>query len=244
MLSSAAETYLGDDTLKSLLEEIGSSLSVYEVKAVILGAINNVDYIPPAKIIEAIAVNLEEQTPVSFKDQDQATLFYGQIFSCWNSMNAMEVAPMIFSPLPNVITVEAITKTIEERCKELTCFLTFLNAGVYLENFSDEKSIDAYCALHDLESELLDFLDFQDGRSDDENNLIEESVAHLHQLQDQWERCFPILKEELRLLRMKQMSFSARRQSAYSSFSLKQSSKNSPCECGSGKKFKRCCGLE
>ena len=239
MLNPMAETYLGDNTLKSLLEEIGSSFSVFEVKAIILGAINNVGYVPPAKVIESIVGNPQEEEAISFKDQDQAMRFYGQIFACWNSMNEMKEAPIIFSPIPKDASGEVLLGVIEARCDELTSFLTFLDAAEYLEDFTDEKAIDAFCELGDHEAGLYELLE---RATEEQEKFHDEALSFLSELQGLWEYAFPLIKKQLAFIRMQSMA-SSPRQSMNVGLDLNQPSKNSPCSCGSGKKFKRCCGL-
>ncbi len=241
MLSPSAETYLGDDTLRSLLEEIEAPISVFEVKAIILGAINNVALIPPSGVIEAIVGNpKEDEDAIEFKDQDQAMRFYGQIFSCWNSMNDMKSAPIIFSPIPRDPTFETVVVALKARCEELSAFLTFLDAAEYLEDFTSEEALDAFSELSDYESKLHEFIDSDFYKSE---NFQSDALAHLNELTTLWDYVFPILKKQLAHIRVQNMSPSIKQSSAMN-FDFNKPSRNSPCTCGSGKKFKRCCGRD
>jgi dsDNA-binding SOS-regulon protein len=242
MYNPAAETYLGDDSLKCLLKEIGTSLSVYEVKAMILGAINNVELVPPSQIIDAISkhsVN-ESQEEISYANKDQAMRFYGQLLSCWNSLCQSEGAPKIFSPMPKNIDRDELFRVVAAKYNELTAFLTFVDADEQMEDFIDKRALDAFSNILDLEGDLFDFIEYD---PEDFEKCREEVLTLVNNLHRTWEVGFPFIKKQLSLLRL-QKAETLKRQSHGSKLTLKVPSKNSPCQCGSGKKFKRCCGIE
>ncbi|MDH4468566.1 MAG: SEC-C metal-binding domain-containing protein [Bacteriovoracaceae bacterium] len=242
MLNPATDTYLGDDNLECLLKEVGTKLSLYEVKALVLGAIINVEFVPPSQILESISQNPVDETldEISFADKDQATRFYGQFLLCWNSLIDTEQTPNIFSPLPKDLKGDEIARVVEARCDELTCFLTLVDADEQIEDFTDEAALEALFDLQDLEVSLYEFLDYL---PEDFEKRKEEILGVLDELQRSWEYGFPLIKKQLAVLRL-QNNQKALLQSSPSKFELSRPSKNSSCDCGSGKKFKRCCGIE
>jgi len=227
--------YEGDDKFKKILKEVGCPSDLIFIKALIQGSLAATRPVMPSVIIDEIFAGKE----TIFDSKDQLNKFYSNLLGLWNQL-AVKVHKGIYtSPNPeknNLLHLELMAYILELQV-EITYFLR----GLYL-GFTDmsEMSPDGQAALKTLEEtdeflkEAVRLLKKKKSKAKDikETN---ENIINLHRVKnDCMQRIIKGL-EESRKLHLESLKTPVRREKI---------GRNAPCPCGSGKKYKNCCGLK
>jgi uncharacterized protein YecA (UPF0149 family) len=227
--------YEGDDKFKKILKEIKCPSDLNFIKALLQGSLAATQTVMPSVIINEIFAGKE----IDFKSKAQVHRFMSNFLGLWNQY-ASQVQEGIYTS-PNaekndLLQIELMTYIIQL----LTEILTFLR-GLYL-GFTDvnEMSPDGQVALMTLEEadvflkKAHRLLKKKKAKAKDIKETTE-NINNVHRVKnDCMQRIIKGL-EESRKLHLESLKIPVRREKI---------GRNDPCPCGSGKKYKNCCGLK
>lgn len=238
--------YKGDKHLENIIKKgTGCTVPIHEVRACILGNILAIDVVSFNDLFDKI---LRRNTPdeIVFKNQEQAQEFSMQIMSLWNSMlesqKRGEVPP--FKPLPdNLGDSLVLLEALECRSKELDLFLGALAGGS--TSVGDCPDEDATEVLEWLEKTCLTLKELiEDIQKESDDETCFEGKRTLEEIDYKWEKFFFKLEEGLRRARGEKISAMRLEAENPKPYVKRQKvGRNAPCPCGSGKKYKKCCGI-
>lgn len=228
MFSSIPLHYAGDEAFTALLKEVRCPTPLHEIKPFILGCLAASE-MPEVNTILTFLWHGEVHP---FDDVAQLKRLVGQLFALWNELAAWPDSPgALFDPASTLDSLPDIARHAALRHTQVTRFLQGLEAG---GTDPDRLPVKARSAVEMLYGALHFWSEFE--RLSREQpaasaGSITESAATLRNLDR-------IADEAIRLVVVEQRQSRLERTKT----GPKGPRRNDPCPCGSGKKYKRCCG--
>jgi len=227
--------YEGDDKFKKILKEIGCPSDLIFIKALMQGSLAATQPIMPSIVINEIFAGKE----TIFDSKDQLHKFYSNLLGLWNQYASHVHKGIYTSPNPekSKLSQNNLITYILDLQKEIKGFIRGLDLG-----YTDiaELSPDGQVALKTLGEadvflkEVIRLLKKEKAKTKDIKETTE-NIINLHRVKnDCMQRIIKGL-EESRKLYLESLKTPVRREKV---------GRNDPCPCGSGKKYKKCCGLK
>lgn len=238
--------YAGDEKLKDMLAEIKCSMDIYEIRAFILGSVLAVDFVPFDYLMEEMLL-FDSPNPAEFKSGEQADLFSREIIALWNEIanevNEKKVPQLTELPQEPKDPVTLLTG-LHIRKQEIDYLLASLCEGSrYDENYLDHETKNA---LHWLKHCSDIYGSCLDGELNPQD-WTELELAHAEYLlfafEKDWPEKYALLEAGLRRIRVEKIRETKERELPRATERAVKVGRNEICPCGSGKKFKKCCGV-
>ncbi|RPI77026.1 MAG: hypothetical protein EHM45_10710 [Desulfobacteraceae bacterium] len=235
--------YAGDAAMREQLLKVGSPRSLHEVYGLFYGLLAAPKLVMPSGYIPLILG--ENQIP--FESQEEAQQFMGGLMALWNDLVDCEKKGNFFLPDKDYpATLEGMRQRARDCSSLLAWFFTGLNMGAAGQCDAAEASPRASGVvigrlLQEVQSYESD-LQAEETASEERIVQIAKSLDTLEGALIQCVRDFSLGLKPLRMKVAREMQ-AMRNESAPQPARSFKVSRNQPCPCGSGKKYKRCCGL-
>ena len=234
--------YDGDAAMREQLRKAGSPRSLHEVYGLFYGLLAAPKLVMPSSYMPLLLG--ENQIP--FESQEEAQRFMGGLMSLWNVLVDCQETKVFRFPETNYpATLEGLKQRVLEDRRLLEWFFTGLNMGATDKRDIAEASPQAAGAVGNLLQEVQAYekdLLAEETASEERVAEIEKSLAAFEGVLIQCVHDFTIGLEPLRIKTAREMQ-AMRNGSACQQARSSKIGRNQPCPCGSGKKYKRCCGL-
>jgi len=233
--------YCGDAKMASLLKKYEVEFTLHQLYGLLYGAVSAPEIVQPSQVISII---FQEKDPV-FETKDDASSFFGNVMALWNvvvkstSGKATMVWPKIVFQQNDAGLKEyihAVTLLTEQ-------FIKGLDLGATQEEDFAGDIKDAFESLARTDLLLKEYLDLLEKDKSTNKKVIAESFEVVEKMENIIVDCIGRIAVGLKGSRMRKARETAKFvESAHQARSNKVE-RNAPCPCGSGKKFKKCCGL-
>src|SRR3989304_3234810 len=227
--------YCGDAKMASLLKKNKVEFTLHQLYGLLYGAVSAPEIVQPSQVISII---FQEKDPV-FETKDDASSFLWNVVVKSTSGKATMVWPKIVFQQNDAGLKEyihAITSLSEQ-------FIKGLDLGATQEEDFSGDIGDAFKSLARTDLLLKEYLDLLEKDKSANKKVIAESFEVVGKIEEIIVDCIGRIAVGLKDSRMRKARETARFvESAHQARSNKVE-RNAPCPCGSGKKFKKCCGL-
>lgn len=231
--------YMGDEQFQQYLAQFDKPvMPVYEIKTFLLGFIIAIERVDFGWMLDELLL-VGTKSEVKFKSEKEFQEFISHILGLWNSITEEIEAGKVpkLSPLPvNLDDPAMLFMGVTKRLNELDCFLGALGEGeTDMESCPDLKAKRVLAWLERHANFFESYLENIQKRKPTKRRLFEVKVV-LEEFDRQWPDKFKILEEGLKKIRLAKLK--------ESSMQVQEKvGRNDPCPCGSGMKFKKCCGV-
>jgi hypothetical protein len=236
--------YEGDDKFVKILKEIECPSDLIYIKALIQGSLAASYLVMPNVLINEIFVGNE----IIHNSQEQLSKFYSNFFSLWNQCSRQIYKWRYESPNPKrrEFSFSDLITYISDLRREIEGFLRGLElGGTNLSDMSRScqksfKSLVGACASLEV---FLPALKKENAETIELKKIIS-LVRKFHKAKNSCiQRVIMGLEKSRQINRKKRMRIPIR-ELVKKPIRREKVGRNDPCPCGSGKKYKKCCGLK
>ena len=233
--------YCGDVKMASLLKKYEVEFTLHQLYGLLYGAVSAPAVVQPSQVLSVI---FQEKDPV-FETKDEASSFLGNVMALWNvvagciSGGSPIAWPKIVFQQSDVGLKEyihAITSLAEQ-------FIKGLDLGATEEEDFAGEIGDAFESLAKTDLLLKEYLNLLEKDKSANKKVIAESFELVEKAEEIIVDCIGRIAVGLKGSRMRKARETARFVESAHQASSGKVERNAPCPCGSGKKFKKCCGL-
>ncbi len=232
--------YCGDTKMSGLLEKIDAKFSLTQIYGLFYGCLSAPELVIPSMYHPLVF----GEEGAEFETEEDAQTVIGGLMALWNALSRWTPASDDFF-LPN-IKYESTCGGLVNRLKDDHSFAETFVLGLSLGKVADSDfSQDGRQALEDMAknsahiinyAEVLERDTFPEERLDKQNSKIAD------QLEDIMADCIVRINLGLKAAR-EWRNDEMRMMSTPPPAPNTKIQRNAPCPCGSGKKYKKCCGL-
>ncbi len=239
-MSMLLNGYCGDKTMSELFRKAGLKLSVSEVYGLFYGCLAAPELVMPSRYMTLIFGEEGRE----FKTKEEAEKIYGNLMSLWNLLSGWkpESEPCLFPDIEYPDNCDGLVKRLKDNYSLVEQFIKGLDAGSAEES---DFSKDGLKALEDLSKTSVmvqKYAEVIEKEKADNDKNINEELKYINQLEDILADCIARINLGLKDARMRVVE-EMRMLSASPPLKSARIQRNAPCPCGSGKKYKKCCGL-
>lgn len=243
MLGLSGE-YRGDERLSEQLREIGSPRSLPEVYGLFHGCIAAPHMVVPSQYLPLIL----GEAGATFKTKDEANEFLGGLMALWNRLAGWnpETEPFIGLSSDHPDTLQGLKARMTHYDSFITYFVKGLDLGGTQESDFSDDARDALRSMSEAQAFLRQFSILLQTTKAGEDADFQESCESTRKLEEVVVDCIARINTGLKPARMRTVEEMRQLGSLESASHQARSVKigrNQPCPCGSGKKYKHCCGL-
>lgn len=193
------KAYPGDDIFQKKLDQLGVTMSVWEIRMYLLGLLLSPEMVPPSVALEEILL-ADTEDEVIFEDEKDHEEFMSYFFGLWNQLTSYDGSSNRYPKLSPKKTEfrgrEEKEKYIVAKGDELSTFYMALDESGASEYFDQCFDLaHAQAGLSMINDLLVDFcIDRLDEKKLDENELDEmlDVVDDFHQ---NWPKTYPKLSK-------------------------------------------------
>jgi|GEM_PF-603501 len=232
--------YCGDERMSEYLRDISSPLTIHQVYGLFYGCLAAPRLVRPSQYVPWI---LGEEG--AFESLEDANEFLADLMGLWNHLASWDAdkRPAEFPALEPPVTNEGLKSYIEHRAALVTYFTKGLDLG---GTDGSDFTPEGFQALEDIarSTALLEaYLKLQERQplSSEEIRAAYESIRKSESIIGD---CIARINMGLKPARMRLVQDLARSQGDTAPSQDQKIGRNGPCPCGSGKKYKRCCGMQ
>ncbi|MBI5750103.1 MAG: SEC-C domain-containing protein [Nitrospinae bacterium] len=235
------DKYCGDAEMNSLLKKYEVEFTLHQMYGLLYGAISAPGIVQPSQVISIIFNGKEPK----FGLMEEAKSFFGNVMALWN------VVVESTSGGSHIAWTETVFQHSNSGLKEYIHAITSLNKqfikGLDLgatqeEDFSGEIR-DAFESLTKTDLLLKEYLKFLKKDKSSNTKEIAKSFELVEKLEDIIIDCIGRIAVGLKDSRIRKARETAKFVESTHQARSGKVERNAPCPCGSGKKFKKCCGL-
>jgi len=236
--------YCGDKAMEEYLKKAGSKLSLHEVYGLLYGIITAPNMVMPSKITSLI---FSEQG-TELESMEKARELYGNLMSLWNKIAGWKPdSEPFFSPdIEYTDNYDGLKQRIQDDSSLIQYLIKGLDLGGTEESDFSEDGLKALKSLSETNAILLKYRELFETDAAEGDAVLKKTIGLIDQLEAVVADCMARVNLGLKEARMRVIEemrrFANIPRETYQSKSTKIP-KNNPCPCGSGKKYKKCCGL-
>lgn len=226
--------YEGDKKFTELLRKLSCPMTLREIKAYLRGALAAPHVVTPSRLYSEIFRGREPE----FDTMEQSQRFLSNLLALWNQVQEPR-SLRAQGRETHSRTASGLRQRIADRDSEITAFIRGLDLG---GADPAEMSPDGRDALESLSKAAAFLKKYKELCSEEGVTLekVDETRDLLDKLDGVIDDCMLRIIEGLKESRMA----AAQRLGSQEPEKLRKISRNAPCPCGSGKKYKKCCYLK
>ena len=240
---SIPKQYCGDEVMRKFLKKVGSKLTLHQVYGLFCGCIAATNLVKPSQYYPMIF----KEEGANFESEEEANEFLANLMSLWNSFANWnpETKPFILQKDEYPDTHDGFKQHIKDNSSLIEYFIKGLDLGGTKEDDFSEDGIKALKFLSEANAFFLKYMELSDKENAEEDKEQERTIELIDQLEDVVADCIARISIGLKEARIKaaeemHMFFNAQKKSNQAlNTKIKR---DAPCPCGSGKKYKKCCG--
>jgi len=240
-----SDVILDDYRLTKLLEKLNAKMSLHAIYGLFYGCIAAPVLVKPSQYMPHI-LDSENST---YESMEQAESFMNTLMALWNGIarSQMEDDDMICPEREYPTNETGLSVKADDLVSLINGFMTGLSLGEAQEGDFSDDALDALKSLAEIQAfaeGLTETLWKEHGAL--KGAVIQETLDSLDGTEDIVFDCINRIALGLADARKRRLdetrSFQKLYKNAQQAFSDKVP-RNSPCPCGSGKKYKKCCGM-
>lgn len=230
MKINAVPLYAGDQAFARLLQELRCTMSVHQLKALIYGALAATDHVSPNRIMECLWIG--GTAPI---------LEYGQLenlvantMALWNDLASLpDHTPYPLSSCSPPACVTDLVQHARMREEEMLYFTRGLDLGNTNPTDMTPRAVRALTALSGASALLKQLITIAENQPTPGSETLTTTTSRLRDVDSIISREMSVVLADQKRIRL--LALERRTQPA-------GIGRNTPCPCGSGRKFKQCCG--
>lgn len=234
--------YRGDEWMSEHLSKLGSKCTLHGVYGLLHGCIAAPCMVMPSKYFNLIF----DEEGASFETEEEANEFMRSLMNLWNDIAGWnpEKEPFIRPTGLFSNTAAGLKDRATQYASLIEYFIKGLDLGGIEESDFSEDALDALKSLAEAQGFLNEYARLAERDRTDKD--LSESVAAVKKLEGVVCDCIARVNIGLKAARMREVEemrhLASRKRKAQQAVSAKIG-RNAPCPCGSGRKYKKCCGL-
>ena len=233
--------YCGDAKMASLLKKYEVEFTLHQLYGLLYGAVSAPEAVQPSQVLSIIFNRKEPE----FESMEEAKSFLGNVMALWNVVvtSTSGEAPMAWPETVFQRSDSGLKEYIHAINSSTKQFIKGLDLGATMEEDFVGDIKDAFESLARTDLLLKEYLDLLEKDKSANKKVIAESFEVVGKIEEIIVDCIGRIAVGLKGSRMRKARETAKFvESAHQARSNKVE-RNAPCPCGSGKKFKKCCGL-
>lgn len=233
---------MGDGAMSEYLRKANSKLTIFEVYGLFYGCLAAPNLVMPSWFYPLIF----GEEGAGFESEEEATEIVGNLMSLWNVLAQWRPGKdrFIFPDAKYPMTDNGMAQRTKDDYSLIEYFVKGLDLGETRENDFSEDGVDALKALSETQAFLDKYGELIEKEPLDDDT--EETLRAISGLENIIADCVARISTDLKRARPQVSGDMRKGQDAKKKASQAESAKisrNEPCPCGSGKKYKKCCGL-
>ena len=232
--------YCGDTKMSGLLKKAGAKFLLTQIYGLFYGCLAGPHLVIPSMYHPLIF----GEEGAEFETEEQAQTVIGSLMALWNALSRWDPASDDFF-LPN-LKYERTCGGLVNRIKDNHSFAESFVLGLSLGKVEDfHFSQDGRQALEDMAKNsayMINYAEVLERDTFPEEHPDKEDIEIADQLEDIMADCVVRINLGLKAAR-EWRNDEIRMGSTPPPASSTKISRNAPCPCGSGKKYKKCCGI-
>ena len=240
---SIPNQYCGDEVMKESLRKVGAKLTLYQIYGLFSGCIAATNLVKPSQYYPMIF----REEGANFESEEEANEFLANLMSLWNSFANWnpETKPFILPKDEYPDTHDGFKQRVKDNSSLIEYFIKGLDLGGTKEDDFSEDGIKALKFLSEANAFFLKYMELSDKENVEKDKEQERTIELIDQLEDVVADCIARINlglKEARIKSVEEMRMFVDMQRKTDQALSTKIKRNDPCPCGSGKKYKKCCG--
>lgn len=233
--------YCGDKEMAELLKKAEAKLSISGIYGLFYGCLAGPEMVMPSRYIPLILGEEDRE----FKSMHEVKKMYGNLMSLWNMLSGWrpERGPCPFPDIEYPDNYSGVAQRLKDNYSLVEQFIKGLEMGGTKEFDFSEDGLKALKDLSKTGVMVQQYAEVIEKEKAKNQKDINEELNHAVGLENILADCMARINVGLKDARMRVVEEMKMLSNHPPSKSTKIS-RNAPCPCGSGKKYKKCCGLE
>ncbi len=238
------DKYCGDAMLEEYLKKIGSKLSVSEIYGLLYGTLAAPNMAMPSQITSMIFGN----EGGDFEYMEEVKEIMGNLMSLWNIIAGWkpESEPFFYPDIEYPDTSEGLKQRIKDNSSLIIYFIKGLDiGGTIKDDFSEDglKALEFLSKADVFLKKYIELFEMDKGKEEKDKEITSDLIDELEGVVADCIARINIGLKEARIKAVEEMRMFSISQNRSHGAKTAKTRRNDPCPCGSGKKYKKCCGL-
>lgn len=205
-------------------------MSLHQLKALIYGALAATDLVSPTRIVDCLWIG--GKAPILTYDQLESLV--GNTLAIWKDFASLpDRTPYPLASLPIPVSVHGLVKHTRVREEEMLFFTRGMDLGTTDLSDLTPRAVQALTALSGASGLLKQLPEIAENQPAPPPETVSSTLQHLQEMDFIIATEMAVVLDEQKQTRIAKLNRHA---------SPKEPDRNSLCPCGSGRKYKRCCG--
>ncbi len=239
------DKYYNDSEMIRLLKGADAKLSLPEIYGLLYGCHAAPHIFRPSQLISTIFGKNEE----AFASMEKTEQVIGNLLFLWNALGGWkpESEPLFYPDIEYPDTTEGLMERVKDDLTIIKSFIKGLDLGETAKTDFSSDAVDALKSLSEADgnlTKLLEVFQKQGSTEDEEFNKAKDSIVGLEGVIGVCIGRINLGLKDTRMRVVKEMQKAAESQKKTAETKSAKVQRNELCPCGSGKKYKKCCGAE
>ncbi len=239
------DKYYSDSKMIRLLTEADAKLSLPEIYGLLYGCHAAPHIFRPSQLISTIFGKNE----AAFTSMEKTEQVIGNLLFLWNVLGGWkpESKPLFYPDIEYPDTPEGLMERVKDDLTIIRSFIKGLDLGETAKTDFSSDAVDALKSLSGADIFLTNCLELFQKLSNTEDEAFKKAKDSIVNLEGVIGVCIARINLGLKDARMrvvKEMQKAANSQKKAAQAKSAKVQRNGLCPCGSGKKYKKCCGAE
>ncbi|MFZ3065483.1 MAG: SEC-C metal-binding domain-containing protein [Nitrospirota bacterium] len=239
------EKYYSDSEMIKLLKGAGAKLTLPEIYGLLYGCHAAPHMFRPSQLISTIFGKNEE----AFASMEKTEQVIGNLLFLWNALGGWkpESEPLFYPDIEYPDTTEGLMERVKDDLTIIKSFIKGLDLGETAKTDFSSNAVDALKSLSEADgnlTKLLEVFQKQGSTEEEEFNKAKDSIVGLEGVIGVCIGRINLGLKDTRMRVVKEMQKAAESQKKTAETKSAKVQRNELCSCGSGKKYKKCCGAE
>ncbi len=228
-----------------LLKEADAKLSLPEIYGLLYGCHAAPHIFRPSQLISTIFGKNEE----AFTSMEESEKVIGNLLFLWNVLGGWkpESAPLFYPDIGYPDTPAGLMERVKDNLTIIKSFIKGLDLGETAKTDFSSDAVDALKSLSETDAFLARYIELfqkQDNIEDEEFKKTKDLIIDMEGIAGHCIGRINLGLKEARMRVVKEMQKAANSQKKAAQAKSAKVQRNELCPCGSGKKYKKCCGAE
>ncbi|MDP2279879.1 MAG: SEC-C metal-binding domain-containing protein [Nitrospirota bacterium] len=238
------DKYCGDEILEKQLRKAGAKISISAIYGLFYGSLAAPHLVKPSQYTPFVF----GEEGADFETMEEAHQAMGNLMMLWNILAGWEPEdePCLFPAEEYQDSPEGLINRVRDNSSLITFFIKGLDLGGTTEDDFSDDAMKALKSLSEAGVFLDNYVELLQKEKESKGAEFEETRNLIIKLENVIADCIARINIGLKDARMRQAAemslFAEAQKKAYQAESTKIG-RNELCPCGSGKKYKKCCGL-
>ena len=237
------DKYYSDSEMIKLLKGADAKLSLPEIYGLLYGCHAAPHVFRPSQLISTIFGKNEE----AFASMEKAEAVIGNLLFLWNVLGGWKPEnELLFYPdIKYPDTPEGLIERVKDNLTLIKSFIKGLDLGETAKEDFSKDAVDALKSLSEADAFLAKYIKLPQEQNNTKDNEFEKDRDLIDKLEGVVGVCIARINlglKEARMRVVKEMQKSVDSQKKAAQAKSAKVQRNEPCPCGSGKKYKKCCG--